>query len=120
MAQENRRELARQALEEKLHRLPEFQPLNNEVWAMLSESMRAANQPVDTIERWGRLMQAEVAAGNRIADIATPTLMEADYGDMPDLTFIGVAVPLLHQVWGDLNQANELMRWYTGLLNNLP
>ena len=111
------RKQARRELREKLEGLPAFNAVNTELWTTLSDHMRSFDQPADLIERWARLMQAEIAAGWLVSEIALPSLSEANYGSLPKQEVIVFAVPLLHQTWGERTAADDLVQWYVKLVS---
>lgn len=117
-AAEARRQKAKSALDKKLAELPEFNALDEALWSTLYDQMQRFNQRADLIERWARLMQAEITAGWNVSEIALPTLTEASYGDLPDTAFTGFAVPLLHQMWGEREAADALMYWHAEYIHS--
>ena len=59
-------------------------------------------------ERWARLMQAELAKGNKLEDVADSTSSDADLEGITGFQY-GVAVSTLSHVW---KHGDELRRWH--------
>lgn len=59
-------------------------------------------------ERWARLMQAEIAAGKTLADVAKETSHAADTEGITGFMY-GCAVSMLAEVW---QHGEELRRWH--------
>ena len=61
-------------------------------------------------ERWARLMEAEMAAGKAIKDVASATSYEADIGGISGFMY-GWAVSVLADTW---KYGETLRRWHKG------
>lgn len=63
---------------------------------------------VSFAERWANLMEARIANGERLADIAQATCREADTEGITGFMY-GCAVSILSKVWA---HGEELRRWH--------
>jgi hypothetical protein len=68
----------------------------------------AGKAVIEHAERWGKLMQLELAAGKKLSDIAEKTCIEADHQQISGyMCFLAVAV--LSETW---KHGEELRRWH--------
>ena len=67
-------------------------------------------------EDWARLMQLEIAAGKRLADVANTTKREANYDGMT-VTMVAAAVAKLARCW---RYGSELLLWHNARFEPWP
>lgn len=98
-------------LEEMLENAPAIELSDEAAW---QESVRVnsgdsySNGVTVFAERWARIMQVKLAAGEKLEDIADPSIREADVDGITGFMY-GCAVSLLAQTW---KHGRELNRWH--------
>jgi hypothetical protein len=109
-------EYARQAKEKadtvaaKLAGSPLLEIADDAAWQEWNKNNRDAygGGVIAYAERWGRLMQSEMAAGKLLEEIADPTSHEADTDGITGFMY-GAAVSVLASCW---EHGEQLRRWH--------
>jgi len=94
----------------KLANVPAFEVADKDAW----KTWKAKNQDpyggavITYAQRWARLMQAEMANGKSLEEVAEATSFEADLEGITGFMY-GAAVSVLSQVWV---HGDRLRRWH--------
>lgn len=95
------------ATEAKLADAPEMEFSDSEAWQQ-AVSISTVPGVITFAERWARLMQLEIANGQKLEDIAYTTTQEADTEGISGFMY-GAAVSTLASCW---KYGDQLRRWH--------